>query len=96
MGLLAALKSYWLRPREWEALCERCGRCCFIREVAGDGTVTVNYAEPCPFLDLETHECRTYERRFAACSECHRLTPTTIFFGGHLPDECAYVRRFRG
>lgn len=95
MGLFSAITSYLTDPEGWEAVCVRCGRCCFARERGADGTVAVNYAEPCAFLDMDTHECRVYPDRFNACAECRRLTPATVFFRRHLPEECTYVQRFR-
>lgn len=86
----------YLRDRHaWDDVCDRCGRCCFERTVGADGAVAVNYAAPCEFLDMESHECRVYSQRFDACARCHRLTPFTALFGRHLPPECAYVREFR-
>ena len=90
-----AILLYMRDRRAWDDVCDRCGRCCFEREVADDGSVEVNYAAPCEFLDLETHECRVYPQRFDACDRCHRLTPATALFSPHLPPECAYVREFR-
>lgn len=95
MRPLRAIHLFLCDRYAWDAVCDRCGRCCFEREVAADGSVDVNYAAPCEFLDLESHECRVYERRFEACDRCRQLTPATALFGRHLPRECAYVRRFR-
>lgn len=95
MGLLGAISCYATDHEGWEAVCARCGRCCFVREAGADGSVAVNYAEPCRFLDMDTHRCRVYAKRFEECPECHRLTPATVFFQRHLPKECAYVQKFR-
>ena len=96
MKPLRAILLYMRDRAAWDAVCDRCGRCCFEREVGAAGEVAVNYAAPCAFLDLETHECRVYPQRFEACDRCHRLTPATALFSRHLPPECAYVREFRG
>lgn len=95
MRLFDAIACYLTDPEGWETVCARCGRCCFVRERGEDGAIAVNYAEPCAFLNMDTRECRVYDHRFEACDECHRLTPATVLFRRHLPEECAYVRRFR-
>ena len=95
MKPLLATRLYLLDRRAWESVCDRCGRCCFERDVTESGSVDVNYAAPCEFLNLDTHECRVYRHRFEACDRCHRLTPLTALFSRHLPPECAYVRTFR-
>lgn len=93
--LLAALRAYRAHRADWDNLCDRCGRCCYEREVDEDGTVIVNYAAPCEFLDEEARLCRVYENRFAECSRCHKLTVWHALFSRHLPPSCAYVRTFR-
>lgn len=95
MKPLQAIALYLRDRAGWEALCARCGRCCFEREVTADGTVVVNYGEPCDLLDMDTHLCKAYDRRFALCSRCRRLTPLHALFSPYLPEECAYVRAFR-
>lgn len=95
MRPLHAIALYLRNRDDWDALCARCGRCCFEREVGVNGAVEVNYAEPCEFLDLETHLCRVYDERLAACSRCHQLTPFHVLLGRYLPEECAYMRALR-
>lgn len=93
-GFVAAFGTYMLHPDAWEDVCDRCARCCFERELTDEGEVIVNFACPCEFLDSQTRLCSVYDTRFSQCEGCHKLTPFTVFFGGHLPDECAYVRTF--
>lgn len=96
MGLFQAIGTYLFDRRGWEALCDRCGRCCFERELDADGDVIIDYAAPCELLDPSTRRCREYGRRFHVCGRCRQLTPFHARFGRYLPPDCAYVRRFRG
>lgn len=79
----------------WDDICDRCGRCCFERELDDDGDVLINYAAPCEFLDPETRLCTVYETRFRACDRCGRVTLWAALADPLLPEGCAYVRRFR-
>lgn len=82
-----------VQPSGWEAICERCGRCCYEKyEYRGK----VLYTQvPCPYLDMRTRLCRVYHRRFSLHPECTQLTPG-LARAGILPDDCPYVRRFAG
>ncbi|TYP00106.1 hypothetical protein EDC39_101266 [Geothermobacter ehrlichii] len=73
----------------WEALCERCGRCCFEKiEYEGE----VYYTDrPCPHLDPETRLCRVYDQRHRIHPECVPLDETILDMGV-LPGDCPYVR----
>ena len=92
-GAAAALSAW--RDGSWDDVCDRCGLCCYEREVGEDGSVAVDLSAPCEFLDAETNLCRVYERRFELCPRCRRVTPATALFANHLPSSCAYLRAFR-
>ncbi|HKK00848.1 MAG TPA: hypothetical protein VJ955_01660 [Desulfuromonadales bacterium] len=79
----------------WEALCRRCGQCCFEKWVDGDGTIHPTKI-PCRFLDLFSRECTVYEKRFDVGEGCVRLTQERVEVIQWLPDDCAYVRKMRG
>lgn len=87
-------RRYLQARREWDDICDRCGRCCFVREVDEDGDVIIDYADPCPYLDVDSRQCTVYERRFETCDQCRRVTPFVVLFGRHLPEGCAYLRYF--
>ncbi|MEE2828248.1 MAG: hypothetical protein VX498_03590 [Myxococcota bacterium] len=74
--------------REWEALCDRCGNCCF-DEIMVDGK-RGRSAIPCRFLDPVDNNCRVYGDRFAAEADCTRVTPSVVL-QGRLPPDCNYV-----
>ncbi|MDT8441438.1 MAG: hypothetical protein RQ723_07240 [Desulfuromonadales bacterium] len=74
--------------REWEALCRRCGRCCY-EKIEFEGVVY--YTDlPCEFLDRQTRLCRVYPERSRRRKGCIRLTPA-LLDKGFLPADCPYV-----
>ena len=82
------------RKQQWEAICRRCGLCCYERRVGFRG-LAVNYNAPCRYLDTQTGLCTVYEDRFRACPECRKLNLFTALFDPSLPDSCGYVQTFR-
>lgn len=85
---LAKLKE--LSREEWEALCERCSRCCY-EKLDFNGRIYYT-RKPCDQLDLETGLCRVYTSRDRVRDDCQRLTPE-IVAAGILPADCPYARR---
>lgn len=86
----------WIKwSRDWDALCNRCGKCCFVRSVEADGRVTIHYDSPCENLDTETRLCRVFEERFQKCDHCGKVGPFTVLFNPTLPSDCAYVQALR-
>ena len=71
-----------------EALCRRCGRCCYEKLIL-DGRVFTT-RKPCPHLDETTKQCVVYERRFQVNPRC--LTVEQGIQLGVFPAECPYVR----
>lgn len=72
---------------EWEALCNRCGECCYESRWTGDGWEKTNI--PCRMLDEETMLCRAYGDRFAVEDDCMRVTPSVVL-SGMMPASCSY------
>ncbi len=75
---------------EWEALCRRCGRCCFEKRIEEDGTV-VETDQACRYLDVVSRRCKVYHKRFEVEQECVRLDPQTVREAFWLPRDCGYV-----
>jgi uncharacterized cysteine cluster protein YcgN (CxxCxxCC family) len=73
---------------EWEAICKRCGRCCY-EKVDFQGKIYYTQV-PCEHLDLNTRLCRTYPERETSRSGCVALTPE-LLKQGVLPADCPYV-----
>lgn len=95
-------KRFWEQPieslnrREWEALCDGCGRCCLHKledEDTGDFYGT-NVA--CKLLDLSTGRCGDYANRRKFVPDCIRLTPSRALTLPWLPQTCAYRLRAEG
>ena len=90
--------EYWRRvpldrmtAREWEALCDGCGKCCLNKledEETGEIALT---RVACRLLDDASCRCAHYETRHRFVPDCIRLTPQTISDHMHwLPQTCAY------
>lgn len=90
----------WLRRAaserrvRWEALCRRCGKCCYEKEIRGFSVVT-NDSRPCLHLDTATRLCTVYENRLEVCPQCRQMTLRHALFVRWLPEGCGYVQRFR-
>lgn len=93
--MLLRIFKTWLRWRkDWDALCNRCGKCCYARSVE-NGKVVIHYRYPCENLDTETHLCKIYEDRLRKCKHCGKVTLFTALFNPTLPEDCPYVLTFR-
>lgn len=75
---------------QWEALCDRCGRCC-LEKFVNRRNGKVHYTDvPCPLLDPRTCTCRAYAERRRRNPECVPLTPQNLPRCRWLPRTCAY------
>lgn len=75
---------------EWEALCDRCGKCCLVKledEESGDIAVT---KVACKLLDLETCLCSGYSKRCDLVPDCINLKQHDFAEYKWLPATCAY------
>lgn len=86
-----------LSEPEWEALCDRCGKCCAIKFV-DDDTGKVQYTNVvCRLLDTKTCQCSNYESRKKIVPSCITLTLAKLREVNHwLPTTCAYRLRHEG
>ncbi len=75
--------------RAWEALCEKCGLCCFEKIEGENGTIFFTQT-PCRYLDIVTRQCKIYDRRFDINPECVKLTPELVRNISWLHDGCGY------
>lgn len=82
---LAALKR-----REWDALCDGCGKCC-LAKLEDEDSGEINYTNvACKLLDLQSCRCRDYAHRSARVPDCIELTPQDSAVFAWLPNTCAY------
>jgi uncharacterized cysteine cluster protein YcgN (CxxCxxCC family) len=79
-----------LSHEEWEALCRKCGKCCYEKVDLGGGVIQYT-DEPCVHLDTETKLCRVYEKRHEVEPDCISLTEQMVRILNWLPEDCAYV-----
>lgn len=80
--------------KNWEAICNRCGQCCFEKWVEGDGKIHVTPI-PCRYLDVVSRTCKVYHKRFELDRRCVKLTPEVVRSVNWLPEDCAYVVHLR-
>ena len=76
---------------EWEALCDRCGKCCLNKlEDEESGRVALTRVA-CKLLNDETCLCSNYENRHAFVPECIVMKPKNIDKHAYwMPKTCAY------
>lgn len=85
-----------LSPRQWEQLCDHCGRCC-LAKLEDEDTGEVFFTDiACRLLDLDSCRCRDYRNRQQKVSDCLRLSMETPEYFNALPDSCAYRRLYFG
>lgn len=91
-------RAFWKRKpiqklsrKEWEALCDGCGKCCLNKlEDADTGQVALTRIA-CRLLDDNNCRCAHYDNRHQFVPDCIVLTPDTIESHAYwLPKTCAY------
>ncbi len=97
-------KRFWERKalkdmseREWEALCDGCGKCCLNKlEDEDTGEVALTRVA-CRLFDDATCRCTQYDIRHQFVPECITLRPVNL--DTHLywmPETCAYKLLWQG
>ena len=85
-----------LTRTQWEALCDRCGRCC-LEKLTDRRTGRVFYTSvPCRLLDPERGTCRQYRQRSLVVPACQQLSASQVGRCRWLPSTCAYRRLVEG
>ncbi|MFC6686978.1 YcgN family cysteine cluster protein [Jhaorihella thermophila] len=96
--------EFWMRKplsrmtrREWEALCDGCGKCCLNKlEDAETGEVALTRVA-CRLLDDESCHCAQYDIRHQFVPNCIVLTPGNIAEHAYwMPETCAYRLLWEG
>ena len=79
-----------MNRREWELLCDGCGKCCLYK-IRDKKTGEVQYTNVCcRLLCRETCRCNSYENRYYLVPTCMILTPSRVEEFCWLPRSCAY------
>jgi uncharacterized cysteine cluster protein YcgN (CxxCxxCC family) len=86
-----------MSAREWEALCDGCGRCCLNKlEDPDTGEVALTRVA-CRLFDDFTCRCAQYPTRHQTVPECITLSAKNIAKNAYwMPDTCAYKRLWQG
>lgn len=79
--------------KEWEALCDGCGKCCLNKLEDEDSGEVALTRVACRLFNDETCRCAKYDTRHQFVPECITLDPQTIEKHAYwLPQTCAYRR----
>ncbi|WP_292287897.1 YcgN family cysteine cluster protein [Marivita sp.] len=86
-----------LGPKEWEALCDGCGKCCLNKlEDEETGHVELTCVA-CRLFDDSTCRCAQYDIRHQFVPECIVLKPSNIDSHAYwMPQTCAYRLLWEG
>ena len=83
-----------LSDSQWEALCDRCGRCCLIK-LEDEQTDKVFYTNIiCREYDIEEGCCGCYENRQQSVPGCIVIRAFDESIYSQLPSTCAYRLRY--
>ncbi len=89
-------KLYELTQKEWESLCDSCGKCCLIK-LEDQDTGNIEYTNvACKLLSLKTCKCLKYEQRHKIVDDCVKLSYKNINKIKWMPKTCAYKLVFEG
>ena len=83
--------------KEWEALCDGCGKCCLNKLEDGDTGEVALTNVACRLLDDATCRCVHYDNRHQFVPDCITLKPETIDEHAYwMPQTCAYRLLWEG
>ena len=86
-----------MSPKEWEALCDGCGKCCLNKLEDPDTSEVAFTRVACRLLDDSTCRCAQYEIRKQFVPDCVVLTPKNIGEIAYwMPQTCAYRLMYEG
>lgn len=93
----ASVPEFWLQTplsqldsTQWEALCDRCAKCC-LQKIEDEDTREVYYTNiACHLLNLGNCRCEDYPQRSRRVPDCVPITPELLANPYWLPDTCAY------
>ena len=85
-----------MNSKEWESLCDGCGKCCLIKLEDAD-TRELSYTDvACHLLDAITCQCKNYSKRKELVDDCLQLQTNDAENFKWLPRTCAYRLIYEG
>ncbi|MFK7765290.1 MAG: YcgN family cysteine cluster protein [Roseobacter sp.] len=86
-----------MNDREWEALCDGCGKCCLNKLEDEDTGAVALTRVACRLLDDETCRCAHYDNRHQFVPDCIVLRPDNLDTHAYwMPNTCAYRLLWQG
>ncbi|NVK13079.1 MAG: YcgN family cysteine cluster protein [Rhodobacteraceae bacterium] len=86
-----------LNQKEWEALCDGCGKCCLNKLEDEDSGEVALTRVACRLLDDATCRCAQYPIRHQFIPECIVLKPENLDTHAYwMPETCAYRLLWQG
>jgi uncharacterized cysteine cluster protein YcgN (CxxCxxCC family) len=79
-----------MTEKEWESLCDGCGKCCLIGLEDADTAEIYLTDVACDMLDSDACRCKDYPNRKTHVPDCVKLTPALVPELSWLPKTCAY------
>lgn len=79
-----------MTQKEWESLCDGCGRCCLNKLEDADTGATYFTDVACKLLDTDGCRCTDYPNRQKKVPDCVKLTARGVRRIVWLPPTCAY------
>jgi uncharacterized cysteine cluster protein YcgN (CxxCxxCC family) len=83
-----------MNSREWELLCDGCGKCCLHKFQDEEKIEYTNVC--CKLLCIQTCRCTSYKYRHLLVPTCMILTPSRVEKFFWLPESCAYRLLYQG
>lgn len=83
-----------LDEAQWEALCDRCGKCCLVSLQDEDSGEIYHTNIACRHYDIASGKCVVYAERLQVRPECIKLNKDNISKISWLPKTCAYRALF--
>ena len=89
--------SFWkekqladMSTREWESLCDHCGKCC-LHKLEDEDTGAIHFTNVvCDLIDLDNGRCTRYSQRCTLVPDCLDLKQHDFTQFNWLPATCAY------
>ena len=89
-------KNFWKKKlnqfnkEEWEALCDRCGKCCLVK-LEDENSRDIYYTNiSCKLLCVTSATCTNYKNRKKIVKDCTSLSYKNVAALKWMPSTCSY------